>query len=388
MRLERRARAAAAHRCATRLVPLSARWPSGRRPDVSFLAREFPPGGARPRSRARHSVTRLRPAGGREDASRSVHAPRRPDGRAPDDGVVAAIPRGSLDGLIHEVGHGLYEQGTGQGQSPDAHGRGGVVGGARVAVEALGEPGRPRPCLLGTTGCPWPGGSSMRRWPTCRSSDSTPRSTRSEPSLIRVEADEATYNLHIIVRFELELGLLAGRPGGRRRPGAWNDAERARCSAVPGPTRPSRWHGYVRLLERAARLLPDRHAGDLPGELMGGRERLGDGAPPRCGTGDVASVPRWPAYETSTTRASLPGRRRSHGPRPASLLSPSSSIAYLQAKMVSSTTLACPLAGARRRGQMRRCTRWASASASASGASCRPRWSPTATEVTLRGVSD
>ena len=31
-----------------------------------------------------------------------------------------------------------------------------------------------------------------------------------EPSLIRVEADEATYNLHIILRFELEQELLAG----------------------------------------------------------------------------------------------------------------------------------------------------------------------------------
>ncbi len=32
-----------------------------------------------------------------------------------------------------------------------------------------------------------------------------------EPSLIRVEADEATYNLHIILRFELEQDILAGR---------------------------------------------------------------------------------------------------------------------------------------------------------------------------------
>jgi carboxypeptidase Taq len=31
-----------------------------------------------------------------------------------------------------------------------------------------------------------------------------------KPSLIRVEADEATYNLHIALRFELELGLLTG----------------------------------------------------------------------------------------------------------------------------------------------------------------------------------
>ena len=31
-----------------------------------------------------------------------------------------------------------------------------------------------------------------------------------EPSLIRVEADEATYNLHIIIRFELEQAIING----------------------------------------------------------------------------------------------------------------------------------------------------------------------------------
>ena len=33
---------------------------------------------------------------------------------------------------------------------------------------------------------------------------------RARPSLIRVEADELTYNLHILVRFELELALFEG----------------------------------------------------------------------------------------------------------------------------------------------------------------------------------
>ena len=43
-----------------------------------------------------------------------------------------------------------------------------------------------------------------------------------EPSLIRVEADEVTYNLHIILRFELERELIAGRLEVRDVPGAWN----------------------------------------------------------------------------------------------------------------------------------------------------------------------
>ena len=31
------------------------------------------------------------------------------------------------------------------------------------------------------------------------------------PSLIRTEADEVTYNLHVIIRFGLELDLLEGK---------------------------------------------------------------------------------------------------------------------------------------------------------------------------------
>ena len=34
--------------------------------------------------------------------------------------------------------------------------------------------------------------------------------TSSSPAFIRVEADEATYNLHVMVRFEIERGLISG----------------------------------------------------------------------------------------------------------------------------------------------------------------------------------
>ena len=43
------------------------------------------------------------------------------------------------------------------------------------------------------------------------------------PSLIRVEADEATYNLHIIIRFELEQQLLDGALPVADLPDVWND---------------------------------------------------------------------------------------------------------------------------------------------------------------------
>ena len=44
-----------------------------------------------------------------------------------------------------------------------------------------------------------------------------------KPSLIRVEADEITYNLHIMVRFELELGLLRREIAATDLPDAWNE---------------------------------------------------------------------------------------------------------------------------------------------------------------------
>lgn len=44
-----------------------------------------------------------------------------------------------------------------------------------------------------------------------------------EPSLVRVESDEVTYNLHILVRFELELAMVAGDLAPADLPGAWNE---------------------------------------------------------------------------------------------------------------------------------------------------------------------
>ena len=44
-----------------------------------------------------------------------------------------------------------------------------------------------------------------------------------QPSLIRVEADEATYNLHILIRFDLERRLMNGSLSVDQLPEAWND---------------------------------------------------------------------------------------------------------------------------------------------------------------------
>ena len=43
-----------------------------------------------------------------------------------------------------------------------------------------------------------------------------------EPSLIRVNADEATYNLHIMLRLELEIGMVEGTMTVKDLPEIWN----------------------------------------------------------------------------------------------------------------------------------------------------------------------
>jgi carboxypeptidase Taq len=53
------------------------------------------------------------------------------------------------------------------------------------------------------------------------------------PSLIRVEADELTYCLHIMFRFELEISLLDGTIDVRDAPEAWNAAVREYLGVTP-----------------------------------------------------------------------------------------------------------------------------------------------------------
>ena len=59
-------------------------------------------------------------------------------------------------------------------------------------------------------------------------------------SLIRVEADETTYNLHVLLRFELELALLEGRS----RPTTSRGVERGDAAAA-GREVPDDAHGVL-----------------------------------------------------------------------------------------------------------------------------------------------
>ncbi len=64
---------------------------------------------------------------------------------------------------------------------------------------------------------------------------------RVSPSFIRVEADELTYDLHIILRFEMELALLTGELSVDDAPAAWDD----RFEALLGTRPPDDAHGIL-----------------------------------------------------------------------------------------------------------------------------------------------
>src|SRR5439155_257959 len=73
-----------------------------------------------------------------------------------------------------------------------------------------------------------------------------------EPSLIRVEADQVTYNLHIILRFELELEIFANRIELRDLPEAWNARMRDYLGIQPGGAYPVGSGAAVLMRRRAS----------------------------------------------------------------------------------------------------------------------------------------
>jgi carboxypeptidase Taq len=69
-----------------------------------------------------------------------------------------------------------------------------------------------------------------------------------ERSLIRTDADEVTYNLHVMIRFDLELQLLEGKLAVRDLPHAWNERYKSDLGIVPandsnGVLQDVHWYG-------------------------------------------------------------------------------------------------------------------------------------------------
>jgi carboxypeptidase Taq len=139
----------------------------------------------------------------------------------------------ALMGMIHEAGHAMYEQGINPGyeNTPLADG---VSSGVHESQSRLWEN------IIGRSLPFWeffypPLQSIFPRQLEGVSLDTFYRAiNRVKPSLIRTEADELTYDLHVMIRFDLEVEMLEGRLSIRDLPEAWQERYRADLG-IAGP---------------------------------------------------------------------------------------------------------------------------------------------------------
>jgi len=209
---------------ARELVPLvRAAAASGRRPDPGAARGEFAP--ERQLAFAREIAERF----GFDFARGRIDAAPHPfcSGFGRDDVRLtwrydAHDLRPALFGILHEAGHGLYEQNL-----PSEWQRTPIGGAVSLGVHE--SQSRLWENLVGRSRAFW-------IWALPRLHASFPGARgialdallpllhTAEPSLIRVEADQGTYDLHVCVRFELERALFAGELEVADLPAAWDEA--------------------------------------------------------------------------------------------------------------------------------------------------------------------
>jgi carboxypeptidase Taq len=126
----------------------------------------------------------------------------------------------ALFGMMHEAGHGMYEQGLGDNIEGTP-----LADGTSLGVHE--SQSRMWENIVGRSKGFW-------KWALPQLQQTFPQLAdvtldqfykginKVAPSFIRVEADEATYNLHIILRFELEKDILTGKVKVEELPDAWN----------------------------------------------------------------------------------------------------------------------------------------------------------------------
>lgn len=156
----------------------------------------------------------------------------------------------ALFGTLHEAGHAIYEQGVAQELDRTPLGSG-----ASLAVHE--SQSRMYENLLGRSYDFW-----VHFYPTLQEKFTTQLGNvdldtfykginKVEPSLIRVESDEATYNLHIMLRLELEIALMEGELAVSDLPEAWN----ARMRDYLGVTPPNDADGVLQDVHWSAGIL-------------------------------------------------------------------------------------------------------------------------------------
>ncbi len=141
--------------------------------------------------------------------------------------------KSSVMAAIHEGGHAVYEQGSAPTlvRTPLA---GGASMGAHESQSRLWEN------AVGRSEAFWQGQFAAVRQAFPEHFAIVDATTfdralnKVKPSLIRIEADEVTYNLHIIVRYELEKAMINGNLAIESLPRLWNAKYREYLGIEPG----------------------------------------------------------------------------------------------------------------------------------------------------------
>ncbi len=133
----------------------------------------------------------------------------------------------SLFSTLHEAGHCLYEAGLNSDQR-------GLPRGEAVSLGVHESQSRFYENIIGRSKefC-----SFLSRVTGINDSDIYNEVNFVSPSLIRVEADEVTYSIHIVIRFLLELALLKGELTVQDLPSAWNELYEKHLGLKPSSDR-------------------------------------------------------------------------------------------------------------------------------------------------------
>jgi carboxypeptidase Taq len=197
-----------------------------------------------------------------------------------------------LYGAMHECGHGLYEAGVAPALERTPVGRPDSLGlhesQSRLWENMVGR-GRPFASVL----APLLGECFGGELASLEADRLYCAVNRIQPSFIRVEADEATYSLHVILRFELEQDLIEGRLAVSDLPEAWN----ARFKAYLGLDVPDDAHGVLQDVHWSMGSIgyfPTYALGNLiAGQLWERARRDVPGLDERLAAGDLAPLREW-----------------------------------------------------------------------------------------------
>lgn len=135
-------------------------------------------------------------------------------------------------GVIHETGHGLYEQGF-SSDLARTFGAEGASMGIHESQSLLWENVITRSEEFWHFALPY----LKNHFPGI-ADEATPRDfykavNKVQPSLIRVDADEVTYNMHIILRFEIEQMMINGKVKIADIPELWREKMQTYLGIVP-----------------------------------------------------------------------------------------------------------------------------------------------------------